>query len=348
MVRMPRGTLFADETFLRLQVCFASRCVNGTNGALGEVKEGFPVTASYKKVAPYSLVFPDGPHGAFRSGPLVIRETVYGIAKRLRFFISHIEAERNRNCLEPEQVRALDVGCGTGVNVTIPLANMKYSVVGIDPDPNSISRAQHLSSDLTNLQFICGMLEDQVFREPFHIIICSEVLEHLASPAKLLWQIKKNLHDKGLLLLSVPNGFGYFEIESPLWQLIARSRLLTQTLYSMEYRFWRRFGSPGLLARRAMEYDSCRYSLTQSTLSTDQSHFQSLTSSEVSRLLSDQGFRILERRNTTLLAGNLIGLMVRELDPFLRWNSRAADKFPALAAAGWLVAARANNRSPSH
>jgi len=292
-----------------------------------------------------SLVFPKLPYSAFRSGPLTIRETVYGIVKRLRFFISHIETERKRRLLEKGRVRVLDVGCGTGVNVTIPLAGMGYWTVGVDPDPSSIVRAKELSSDLRNVEFISGRLEDQVFPKPFDVIICSEVLEHLESPAKLLAQIATNLSDEGLLLLSVPNGFGYFEIDSVLWRLIVTNRRLEQALYSAEYRFWRTFGTSDLLARRSMEYDPKRRSLTQSTLSIDQSHFQSFMLSKVFRLLSDQGFRVLERRNTTLLAGNLIGLLLRELDFFLQLNSEIADKLPAFLASGWLIAARANNRS---
>jgi len=288
----------------------------------------------------YPSVFPIGPHAAFRSGSLIIRETVYGIVKRLRFFLSQIEAERGMRSLQPAEARVLDVGCGTGVNVTIPLANMKYSILGLDADSSSIAQAQKLSKGLTNLQFICGTLENQTFPEPFHAIICSEVLEHLANPARLLTEIKKNLCEGGLFLLSVPNGFGYFEIESPLWRIINGNRLLRQALYSMEYRFWKELGSPELLARRAVEYDPIRYALTQSTLSTDQSHFQSFTLARLLRLLSGCGFSVLEARNTTVFAGNLAGLVARELDPFLRWNSQAAGRLPSFVASGWLVAAR--------
>jgi len=288
----------------------------------------------------YPSVFPIGPHAAFRSGSLIVRETVYGIVKRLRFFLSRIEAERSMRSLQPAQVRVLDVGCGTGVNMTIPLANMKYSILGLDADSSSIAQAQKLSKGLTNLQFISGTLENRTFPEPFHVVICSEVLEHLANPAKLLTEIRKNLCGGGLLLLSVPNGFGYFEIETPLWRIVNGNRLLRQTLYSMEYRFWKRFGSPELLARRTVEYDPTRYSVTQSTLSGNQSHFQSFTLARLIRLLSARGFIVFESQNTTVFAGNLVGLLARELDPFLRWNSKAADRLPAFAASGWLVAAR--------
>jgi len=47
---------------------------------------------------------------AFVSGPLLIRETVYGIVKRLDFFVRHIEAYRQRKNLEPGKVRVLDFG----------------------------------------------------------------------------------------------------------------------------------------------------------------------------------------------------------------------------------------------
>jgi SAM-dependent methyltransferase len=294
----------------------------------------------------WSNVFPNLPYLAFQSGSLTIRETVYGIVKRLRFLISHVEAERRRLALEPEELRVLDIGCGTGVNVTIPLAGMGYSMVGIDSDDGSINRARNLSAGLTNVEFICGKLEDQVFSQPFHVVICSEVLEHIENPERFLGQVCDNLRSQGLFLLTLPNGFGYFEMESVLWRFIIANPRMERALYSIEYIFWRKFGSKDLLARRSAEFEPSRYSLTQSTLSPGGgTHSQFFRLGNVSRLLVDQGFTILERRNNTIFAGNLLGLLVREIDAFLEWNARAADKLPGFMASGWLIAARADRRN---
>ena len=283
----------------------------------------------------------DRPYASLVSGTLVIRETVYGIVKRLDFFVQHIEAYRNRENLEPQEVRVLDVGCGTGVNVTIPLANAGYSVMGLDFDPASIDRARQLARGLRNIEFICGPVESLQSQQPFHVVICSEVLEHLQNPDVLVRQIAAALKDGGLLLVTVPNGFGYFEVDSFCWRMFSRyPRFVDNVLYRWESRFWKVFGSSGILRRRKEEYRPDRLESTQSTLAPDSTHYQSFTRPKIIRLLTSRGLQVIAVRNNTFLAGNLLGLVVREVDAFLAWNARVADWLPSFLVSGWLIAAR--------
>lgn len=281
----------------------------------------------------------DHPYVALVAGPLVVRETVFGIVKRVDFFIQHIEAYRQVNGIEADEIRILDVGCGTGVNVTMPLATAGYTVIGIDVDSASIERARRTAQGLMNIEFLCGSLEDLQPHLPFHAIICSEVLEHLKEPVGLVRQIATALKEPGLLLATVPNGTGYFAFESVFWRALSRYPRLVQKLYEYEYRFWKRFGSSEILRRREEEYRPERLELTWSTLAPDTTHYQSFTRPRVIRLLQSQGFRILTARNNTFLAGNLIGLLGRELERFLLWNSRIADRLPSFLVSGWLIAA---------
>jgi len=280
------------------------------------------------------------PWKAFRAGPLIVRETVYGIAKRLEFFLDWIEKERKKRELNLSQLRILDVGCGTGVNVTIPLATAGYSLIGLDINTNSIERAKQLAASLQNIEFICGTLEQQTFGSDFHVVVCSEVLEHLEDPGKLLRAISDVLCDEGLLLVTVPNGSGYYELESLLWRAIQRRPGLERALYGMEYRFWRLFSSQQVAKRRSQEYDPERYQLTQSTLSPDQRHYQSFTFSSATRLFETHGFKVIAGRNGTLMGGNLIGLIAREFDAFLKWNADAADTLPHVFSTSWYFASR--------
>ena len=82
----------------------------------------------------------DHSHTTIDSGPLIIRETVYGIVKRVEIFVEQIEAYRKRKGIRAQELKVLDVGCGTGVNITIPLANAGYSLMGLDTDSTSIER----------------------------------------------------------------------------------------------------------------------------------------------------------------------------------------------------------------
>lgn len=286
-----------------------------------------------------SKVLLSHPYAALVAGPFVIRETVYGIVKRVDFFIEHIEAYRKRKGLETQEVRILDVGCGTGVYVTIPLANAGYSVIGLDLDSASIDRARQLTLGLKNIEFRCGSLENQHFYQPFHVVICSEVLEHLERPVILVRQLAGAIKEGGLLLVTVPNGFGFFELESFFWRLLSRYPWLVQRLYYCERLFWRIFGSAEILRRRNEEYTPERLKLALSTLAPDTNHLQAFTRSKITQLLRGQGLEVLAFRNNTFLAGNLLGLVVRELDGFLSWNGRIANRLPSFLVSDWLIAA---------
>lgn len=123
-----------------------------------------------------------------------------------------------------------------------------------------------------------------------------------------------------------------------LWfELFCRRKL------SLEHKFWTKFGSKDSLARKSSEYEPIRNSLAQSTLNPGGKHSHFFRPGELSRLLADHGFIILKRRNNTIFARNLIGLLVREIDIFLDWNARAADKLPGFIAADWLIAAQVPN-----
>lgn len=289
---------------------------------------------------PMSKTLLHHPFPAFVSGPLVIRETVYGIVKRLNFLIQHIETYRNGEGLEPYELRVLDVGCGTGVNVTVPLANAGYSITGVDLDSASIDRARQLARGLKNIEFCVGPLEGQQFCRRFHVVVCSEVLEHLQKPDVLLQQIVRVTVEGGLVLVTVPNGLGYFELESFLWRLLLRYPRSIKMLYGCEDLFWKAFGSPETLERRREEYRRDRLELTWSTLAPDTDHYQTFTRLKITQLLESQRLQVLAARNNTFLAGNLLGLAVRELDGFLAWNARVADKLPSPLVSGWLMAAQ--------
>jgi SAM-dependent methyltransferase len=305
----------------------------------GQLDKGNSGTVTISSVR--SKVLLDYPSAALVTRPRGIRETVYGIVKRLDFFVQHIEAYRQRESLEPHQVRVLDVGCGTGVNVTIPLANAGYSVVGLDFDAASIDRARELAQGLNNVEFICDSLESLQSQQFFHVAICSEVLEHFQDPVVFVRKLAGALKERGLLLVTVPNGFGFFELDSVFWRILSRyPRLVNNLLYGWENRFWKVFGSSDILRRRKEEYTPDRLKSTRSTLAPDLTHYQSFTRSKITQLLQSQGCCVSEVRNNTFLAGNLLGLVVRELDRFLAWNARIADKLPGFLVSGWLIAAQ--------
>ncbi|OGV72773.1 MAG: hypothetical protein A3K19_28250 [Lentisphaerae bacterium RIFOXYB12_FULL_65_16] len=129
-------------------------------------------------------------------------ETSRALATRLRFVARHA-----RLFARPT---ILDVGCGTGEHLTQYLARLlpRAHLIGMDPDAASISHAMARFGGLPNVRFTTSMPAG----DRFDIVIASEVLEHVDSPAAFLAELRSLLKDDGVLLLTVPNGYGPSEL----------------------------------------------------------------------------------------------------------------------------------------
>src|SRR6185436_1158018 len=104
----------------------------------------------------------------------VIPENLSGYGKRYRFVDSLLE---KRGCRT-----VLDIGCGNGSQLAIPLSENGYTVTGIDPDLRSIEYGRALTS---RVKFVHGFLHELPSQQ-FDCVILSEVLEHLYEPETLL------------------------------------------------------------------------------------------------------------------------------------------------------------------
>ena len=104
--------------------------------------------------------------------------------------------------LMPMNVRVLDVGAGTGSITRIVNEDKGNDVLAIEPDQE---RAKICRS--RGIETHAGLLDDR-FAEmcgSFDVVVFSDVLEHVVSPAALLAVTRNILSDEGLLLASVPN-----------------------------------------------------------------------------------------------------------------------------------------------
>src|SRR5438128_2335277 len=112
-----------------------------------------------------------------------VPENLWAYGKRLRFVRQTIATVFPSR--EPDSLHVLDVGCGNGSQLALPLAQHGFHVIGVDTHAPSIERAQVDAQDLENASFVCGRVED-LNAEPFDIVILSEVLEHMTEPRELL------------------------------------------------------------------------------------------------------------------------------------------------------------------
>lgn len=111
----------------------------------------------------------------------------------------------------PEGATVLDVGCGNGI-ISRSLGRKGFNVLGIDVSDKAIEKAKSLN-DLSNVRFQLMSAEQlAVSNEKYHAVVCSEVLEHLNEPHKLLNVLYQSLRNEGVLIVTVPNGKGPREV----------------------------------------------------------------------------------------------------------------------------------------
>lgn len=117
-----------------------------------------------------------------------------------RLLSNLIKKHRGKN-----KIRILDVGCGDGVYESLlpeQISNMA-EFFGVDLAINQINKSRNLFVDLKSVDLDHKQLPYN--DNSFDLIICSEVLEHLFFPDKVITECNRVLKKNGYLLLTVPN-----------------------------------------------------------------------------------------------------------------------------------------------
>ena len=105
--------------------------------------------------------------------------------------------------LPPEPIRRLlDVGCSFGFALHFSRYAFGWEVLGVDPSPLAAAGAAALDVPIRRSYFSADL---DLGPEPFDLVLCSEILEHLAEPLPLLVAMRERLSPEGLLVLSTPN-----------------------------------------------------------------------------------------------------------------------------------------------
>ena len=102
----------------------------------------------------------------------------------------------------------LDVGCHTG-NISIPLAHLGIDVLGIDIDIKDIEGAKKRDPKKLARFETTDFFE---IEDHFEMILFCDVLEHVENPDIYITKAYSSLKDSGWLVISIPNGFGPFEL----------------------------------------------------------------------------------------------------------------------------------------
>ena len=93
----------------------------------------------------------------------------------------------------------LDVGCGTGLITR----NLPEGIVGLDLSAESIKKAKFYCK---NANFIVGDADNLPFKkEGFDLVICTQMLEHIAPCEKAISEISRVLRTGQILIGTVAN-----------------------------------------------------------------------------------------------------------------------------------------------
>jgi SAM-dependent methyltransferase len=235
-------------------------------------------------------------------------EDTYGSAKRFEFVAAIIRERRPRNML--------DIGCGTGVQLTLPLARgfPAIEIVGVDADERSLAWARG-NAAAANL---CYATPDELTAERrFDLVVASEVLEHVDEPARFLASLVARVAPGGRLIVTVPNGFGTFE-----WMA------LTEVLLNQS-------GLQAIIRRLLRRGPRAPVDLAPSVTLANSPHINFFGFRELGRLFAATGLAVRRYRARTLLCGYMIDDFVGRAG-LIAWNAAAADRLPAWCASDWM------------
>lgn len=236
-------------------------------------------------------------------------ENVYGHTKKIQFFIDAIARHGIR---KGSRISVLDFGCGSGSAVSQYLVNDAIEYYGVDFHEPSLEYAQsHFSAP--NVHFSADVPKGVTF----DVIVYSDVLEHLDHPGEMLSLHATQLSDDGIVLGSVPNGYGGFENEKRIDRFFHLYDIL---------RFCFR-GMKKMLGLKQTPEPEIPFNL-------ESGHVQFFTRRELSRILETCGFQIQEFSHGSFMGADLSGVLFIK-GPLIRLNTWLADRLPSWAVSTW-------------
>jgi len=234
--------------------------------------------------------------------------------KRLNFIIKALR----ENISADAQV--LDVGCGNGI-ISRSLGSHGFRVKGIDVSDKAIEKAKALNT-LPNVEFEVLSAEKLVADgQKYHAVICSEVLEHLNEPEKLLTTLQQLLHESGILIVTVPNGQGPREL------LVTRPMISLQKKQNFLWKFV--LGVKKLFGYKGTTIQSDAADLT---------HIQFFTKKSLNELAAKNKFTISQFGKTNFVEDVFpFSLLSKRMKFLQRFDCAVAEILPSNFTGGFLT-----------
>jgi len=137
--------------------------------------------------------------------------------KRLKFTFSAICQYAQAKNKPIKELEILEFGCGTG-GITFPLASLSSHITAFDIDPSAVSVISERirKENLNNVVVMEADGHSFDDSKTYDMVIASEVLEHAINPRDFLQRIKARVNKGSRLVITIPNGYGPWQIKRRL------------------------------------------------------------------------------------------------------------------------------------
>jgi 2-polyprenyl-3-methyl-5-hydroxy-6-metoxy-1,4-benzoquinol methylase len=211
----------------------------------------------------------NGAASASRAQMLELLETLYNSKNPTRRWLHCTRRDwiiaRIRECAGLRPGRVLEAGFGAGVY--LPALCQAYGeVVASELDQAHVEHASAIAGKYPNLRLVTDdITNSQLPEHSFSLILCSEVIEHVAGTAPALEGIRRLLAPGGILILSTPQ-------RNSLMELACKVMLL-----------------PGVIKLVRRVYGEAAY---------ETGHINLMTEREMTAALTGAGFKIRQRHKS--------------------------------------------------
>ena len=255
---------------------------------------------------------------------LEINENIYGHKNRLTWIKKHISKD----------MEGLEFGCGTGVMITGILLQEGYNIKGIDLDEESIALGKSIfkKNNLDEQALICGDLK-KLPNEKFDYIVASEVLEHIPDEYlnDIFIYLNKKLKKDGVLLVTIPNGYGWFEFEDFLWK--------TMHIHAL-FRFFKLYFFIEKFKKYLIGYHylDCKF---PSSIA-DSPHVQRFTINNIIKKTRKYHFVDIDKQGSVLFAGPFSNIFFTGFKSIMNMNILLGKKFPRISSGFYIAFKKVN------
>lgn len=120
--------------------------------------------------------------------------------------IEYINSIINKRFKEVKGRKLLDVGCGGGL-ACVPMLKSGLKVTGLDANEHNIKAANsHAERNKFVIEYINITVEEHIKSgKKYDVVLCLEVIEHVANPAEFVKNISKLVEPGGVVIFSTIN-----------------------------------------------------------------------------------------------------------------------------------------------